>query len=106
MAFLPTQACHRGIGMDVWHRSAGTVAEIHCRSRRSMPGSQPDPVYRNRRILTCTVEGEPIRLNEWLLREGWALNLESYAKGRSKAAEDEAIQQAQSMEGLLHIAAR
>ena len=29
-------------------------------------------------------------LNQWLVREGWALNFEPYAKGRFKADQDEA----------------
>jgi hypothetical protein len=31
-----------------------------------------------------------VSLNQWLVREGWALNFEPYAKGRIKADEDEA----------------
>ena len=41
-----------------------------------------DTVYRNRRIGVCWVEGETTSLNQWLVREGWALNLEPYAKGQ------------------------
>jgi endonuclease YncB( thermonuclease family) len=54
------------------------------------PGKQPDPVYRNRRISMCSVEGETTSINEWLVREGWALNFEPYAKGRFKQAEEQA----------------
>jgi len=39
-----------------------------------------DKVHRERRIGICFVEGK--ELNEWLVREGWALNFEPYAKGR------------------------
>lgn len=46
-----------------------------------------DPVYRKRRIGICLVEGETINLNQWLVRAGWALNFEPYAKGRFKADE-------------------
>jgi endonuclease YncB( thermonuclease family) len=42
----------------------------------------PDTTYRNRRIGICRVEGESARLNQWLVRNGWALNFEPYAKGR------------------------
>jgi endonuclease YncB( thermonuclease family) len=37
---------------------------------------------RDRRIGICTVVGMDITLNKWLVREGWALNFEPYAKGR------------------------
>jgi endonuclease YncB( thermonuclease family) len=47
-------------------------------------------VYRNRRIAVCWVEGETTSLNQWLVREGWALNFEPDAKGRFKADEDDA----------------
>jgi endonuclease YncB( thermonuclease family) len=53
-------------------------------------GKQTDPLYRNRRISVCTVEGETTSINEWLVREGWALNLEPQAKGRFKKAEEQA----------------
>ena len=43
----------------------------------------PDTTYRSRRIGMCRVEGEGVRLNQWLVRNGWALNFEPYAKGRS-----------------------
>ena len=49
-----------------------------------------DTVYRNRRIGICRVEGEAVTLNQWLVREGWALNFEPYAKGRFKADEEDA----------------
>jgi endonuclease YncB( thermonuclease family) len=48
-----------------------------------------DTVY-HRRIGLCTAEGIDITLNEWLVREGWALNFEPYAKGRFLAAQKDA----------------
>ena len=36
------------------------------------------------------IEGVATTLNEWLVREGWALNFEPYAKGQFKAAEEDA----------------
>jgi len=48
----------------------------------------PDPVYRNRRIAICWVDGETMSLNQWLVVEGWALNFEPYAKGRFKADQE------------------
>ena len=49
-----------------------------------------DTVYRGRRIGICWIEGETANLNQWLVREGWALNLEPSAKGRFKADQDNA----------------
>jgi len=43
----------------------------------------PDKVHPDRRIGICTVKGMDVTLNEWLVREGWALNFEPYAKGAS-----------------------
>jgi endonuclease YncB( thermonuclease family) len=40
----------------------------------------PDKVHRDRRIGICTFES--MELNKWLVREGWAVNFEPYAKGR------------------------
>src|SRR5262245_4128766 len=31
------------------------------------PGRSSDPVYRNRRVSVCTVAGEEVSLNEWLV---------------------------------------
>jgi hypothetical protein len=51
----------------------------------------PDPVYpKIRHICICWIEGETISLNQWLVREGLALNFEPYAKGRFKANEADA----------------
>jgi endonuclease YncB( thermonuclease family) len=47
-----------------------------------------DATYKKRHIGICTVEGETISLNQFLVRQGFALNLEPPAKGRFK--EDEA----------------
>jgi endonuclease YncB( thermonuclease family) len=50
----------------------------------------PDPVYPTRRIGACWVEGDDLNLNQRLVREGWALNFEPYAKHRFKADQDDA----------------
>ena len=34
----------------------------------------PDPAYKLRKLGVCTIEGEAQTLNEWLVREGWAIN--------------------------------
>jgi endonuclease YncB( thermonuclease family) len=41
-----------------------------------------DPTFRERRLGICRIEGERATLNQWLVRNGWALNFEPYAKGR------------------------
>jgi endonuclease YncB( thermonuclease family) len=50
----------------------------------------PDRAYPKRRIGICTVEGETVSLNQWLVREGWALDFEPYAKDRFKGDENDA----------------
>jgi endonuclease YncB( thermonuclease family) len=49
-----------------------------------------DPVYSKRRIGRCSVEG--IDLHHWLVKEGWALNFEPYAKGEFVADQEDARQ--------------
>jgi endonuclease YncB( thermonuclease family) len=46
-----------------------------------------DSAYRKRRIGECWIVGETTSLNQWMVQEGWALNL---AKGRFKAERDKA----------------
>src|SRR3984885_16162420 len=48
----------------------------------------PDATTRKRHVGLCTVEGETVSLNQLLVRQGFALNLEPSAKGRFR--EDEA----------------
>src|SRR5258705_6325214 len=50
----------------------------------------PEPVYKHRRIGICSIESEATTLNEWLVREGWAIKFEPYAKGRFTAEEADA----------------
>jgi endonuclease YncB( thermonuclease family) len=50
----------------------------------------PDRIFKKRRMGICWVEGETTSLNQWLVREGWALNLEPYAKSRFKADQEQA----------------
>jgi endonuclease YncB( thermonuclease family) len=49
-----------------------------------------DTVYRKRRIGICSIDGEAASLNQWLVREGWAVSFEPYAKGRFKADQEAA----------------
>jgi len=60
-------------------------------------GKKFDTVYRNRRISVCWVEGETVSLNQWLVREGWALNFEPYAKRRFEADQDEAREKSRGL---------
>jgi endonuclease YncB( thermonuclease family) len=46
--------------------------------------------YLLRRVATCWIDGETMSLNQWLVREGWALNREPQARGRFKADQDDA----------------
>jgi endonuclease YncB( thermonuclease family) len=42
----------------------------------------PDTAYPARRIGVCHIEGDSTTLNQWLVREGWALDFERSSKGR------------------------
>jgi hypothetical protein len=55
--------------------------EVRCRDLGA------DPTTGKRRIGICTVDGETSSLNQMLVREGFALNVEPAAKGRFKADE-------------------
>jgi endonuclease YncB( thermonuclease family) len=46
--------------------------------------------YKRRHIGICTVEGEAASLNQLLVRQGFALNFEPYAKGRFREDETDA----------------
>jgi endonuclease YncB( thermonuclease family) len=54
-----------------------------------------DTTYRNRRIGLCTVDGE--NLSEWIVKQGWAINSEPYARGRFKPAEADAKRAARGL---------
>jgi endonuclease YncB( thermonuclease family) len=43
-----------------------------------------DPTYKKRRLGLCTVEGETTSLNQLMVRQGFALNMEPTAKGTDK----------------------
>jgi endonuclease YncB( thermonuclease family) len=51
-----------------------------------------DRVHPGRRVAICTVDGETISINQWLVREGLALNFEPYARGRFQRDEGDARQ--------------
>jgi len=50
----------------------------------------PDPVYPNRHIGICSVDGADLNLNHTLVLEGWALNFEPYPRGRFALEEADA----------------
>ena len=50
----------------------------------------PDPVYKHWRIGICSIEGEATTINEWLVREGWAIKFDPTAKARLAAEEVDA----------------
>ena len=50
-----------------------------------------------RRIGVCSVEGETVTLNAWLVQNGWALNFEPYAKDRFVPIQDEARENKRGM---------
>jgi endonuclease YncB( thermonuclease family) len=49
-----------------------------------------DSIHRKRRVGECWVEGGTASLNQWMVQQGWALNLDRSAKGRFKADRDNA----------------
>ncbi len=44
-----------------------------------------DSAYRKRRIGDCSVAGQAISVNQWMVQEGWALNTDRSAKALFKA---------------------
>src|SRR3954464_7031002 len=70
-------------GVEARDRLAKLTAkrEVRCRDLGA------DPTYGKRRIGICTIDGETASLNQMLVREGFALNVEPAAKGRFKADE-------------------
>jgi endonuclease YncB( thermonuclease family) len=49
-----------------------------------------DPDHKHRKIGICSIEGETATINEWLVREGWAIKLGSSATGRFAPEESNA----------------
>jgi endonuclease YncB( thermonuclease family) len=73
-------------GVAVRDRLSGYIGNrtVHCEDKG------PDPIYKHRRIGICSIEGEATTLNEWLVREGWAIKFEPAAGGRFAAEEADA----------------
>src|SRR5665213_1784181 len=61
--------------------------DVRCSGKRS------DPAYRSRYLGVCVIEGEATSLNQWLVREGWALSFGPEARKRFKKDQDEARDQ-------------
>ena len=57
---------------------------VRCEDR----GSDPD--HKLRRLGICSIENEAATLNEWLVREGWAIKFARAAEGRFSAEEADA----------------
>ncbi|QHO72063.1 hypothetical protein ACH79_04960 [Bradyrhizobium sp. CCBAU 051011] len=51
---------------------------------------QRGDVYKHRRIGICSIESEATTLNEWLVREGWAIKFDPTAEARFAAEEADA----------------
>ena len=64
-----------------------------------------DSTYRKRRIGECSIVGEPISINQWMVQEGWALNSRSLRKGPVQSRQRQCERQTYwTLEGLLRIA--
>jgi endonuclease YncB( thermonuclease family) len=57
----------------------------------------PDAAFPSRRIGVCTIEGETLSLNQWLVPEGMALDFHRYSKGRFKPDQDDAEQNSRGL---------
>jgi endonuclease YncB( thermonuclease family) len=58
--------------------------DVRCEDRGA------DSAYRARRIGVCSIAGEAANINQWMVQEGWALNVDRSAKGPFKADRDSA----------------
>jgi endonuclease YncB( thermonuclease family) len=56
-----------------------------------------DPTYKKRHLGACKVEGEPTTLSQLLVRQGFALNVDSSATGRFKTDEARAKEDRQGL---------
>jgi hypothetical protein len=83
--------------MEVRSRARDALAKLIANRTVRCEDKGPDKRYPDRRIGICTVEGMDITLNKWLVREGWALNFEPYAKGRFLADQADATKNRRGM---------
>ena len=58
--------------------------DVQCESKKF------DLAYRNRRSGVCKVAGEISSLNQWLVRQGWAINFEPSSRNRFRSEQEEA----------------
>jgi endonuclease YncB( thermonuclease family) len=70
--------------------AANRLADLTAKRAVQCEDKGPDPVYPNRRIGVCSVEGMILNLNNTLVLDGWALNFEPYARGRFAIEEADA----------------
>jgi endonuclease YncB( thermonuclease family) len=73
-------------GIEARDRLQEKVRSVHVRcTDRGADGN-----YRKRRLGECWAAGDSASLNQWMVQQGWALNLDRSAKGRFKADRDSA----------------
>ena len=88
----PDQAC-LGPSGTIWMcglEARNRLAEIIGKGTVRCNDKGPDPAYPRRHIGECWIDGEPASLNQRLVREGWAMNFEPYARGRFNRDEGDA----------------
>ncbi|MBR0801517.1 thermonuclease family protein [Bradyrhizobium jicamae] len=70
-------------GVEARDQLARLIAgkQIHCDDIGA------DPTFKRRRLGVCKIEGDPTSLSEVLIRQGYALNVETSATGRFKPDE-------------------
>ncbi len=73
-------------GVDVRDQLAKAIGDRNVRCE----DKGPEATTRTRRVGICTIEGESGSLNQWLVGQGLALNLEPVAGGRFGAEEADA----------------
>ena len=69
---------------------ARSIDRAYRKSRGSLQGRRARPRPQAPAIGTCSIEGEAATLNEWLVREGWAIKFGPSATGRFAPEEADA----------------
>jgi endonuclease YncB( thermonuclease family) len=70
---------------DVWPcgiQATNRLTDLVAKGAVRCVDQGPASGYGKRRVGICSIEGEPVSLNQTLVLEGWAINFEPYAKGR------------------------
>src|SRR6476619_6039219 len=69
------------------------MAKFVCLKLRLKPNSRPPQFDATTTALTrCSVEGETMSINQWLVRQGVAIDFETFAHGRYQSDENDARQ--------------